>query len=329
MVGLCAATLAYGQSKPAPAKATPAKSAPAKAVAKAPAAAANSAPAGKSFFDKPTLEAYVRHLFVWPAMIQVAISDPKPAGVDKLSEVTVTASYGGASQAVLFLLSADGTKAMQASVYDVALNPFKKENDKLKTELQPAFGTPGASVVVVIFSDFQCPFCKEEAKMIRDNVLRTYPKDVRVYFKDFPLEQIHQWAKPAAIAGRCIFRQDPAKFWNYHDWLFQSQEATSAENLRNRLQEFATGEKLNTAALLQCFDTKATEAEVVKSQEEGRSVGVNSTPTLFVNGRKLSGNLQWEQLKQIIDFELEYQKTAKNAGENCGCELKIPSPLNP
>src|SRR6267378_3211269 len=61
---------------------------------------------------------------------------------------------------------------------------------KLHTDLQPSFGTPGAPVVIVLFSDFECPYCKEEAKALRSNLLATYPKEVRLYFKDLPLTQI-------------------------------------------------------------------------------------------------------------------------------------------
>lgn len=282
----------------------------------------------KSFLDKPTMEAYIRHLYVWPKQINVAISDPVASGIEGLVSVTVTGSMGAARQVQQFYISKNGEKVIQGTVFDAANNPFKKDLDLLKTDLQPGYGTPGASVVVVIFSDFQCPYCKNEAKMIRDNLTTAFSKEIRVYFKDFPLEQIHNWAKPAAIAGRCVYRQNTDKFWDYHDWIFANQELTTLDNLRSKLEGFAVEKKLDAADLLKCYDTKATEAEVTKNFAEGRALEVNSTPTLFVNGRRLSGSVTWDQLKQIIEYEIEYQKTAKNAGENCGCELKLPSPLN-
>ena len=275
------------------------------------------------------MEAYIRHLYVWPKQITVAISEPQPSAIEGLLSVTVTGSMGAARQAQQFFVSKNGERVIQGTVLEAANNPFKKDLDLLKTDLQPSYGTSGGSVVVVVFSDFQCPHCKQEAKMIRDNLNTAFSKEVRVYFKDFPLEQIHNWAKPAAIAGRCVYRQDTAKFWDYHDWIFANQELTTAENLRTRLEGFGVDKKLDVPDLLKCFDTKATEAEVTRNWAEGRALEVNSTPTIFVNGRRLSGSVSWDQLKQIVEFEIEYQKTAKNAGENCGCELKLPSPLNP
>jgi protein-disulfide isomerase len=285
-------------------------------------------PPPKSFLDKPTMEAYIRHLYVWNKQITVSISDAVPAPIDGLLSVTVTGSLGAARQTQQFYVSKSGAQVIQGAVFHASQNPFKKDLELLKTDLQPGYGTPGASVVVVIFSDFQCPYCKQEAKMIRDNLTTAFSKNIRVYFKDFPLEQIHNWAKPASIAGRCVYRQDMDKFWNFHDWIFANQEQTTLENLRSRLEGFAAENKLDAPALLQCFDSRATEAEVTRNFAEGRALEINSTPTVFVNGRRLAGSVSWEQLKQIIEYEIEYQKTAQNAGENCGCELKLPSPLN-
>ncbi|MGH9662056.1 MAG: thioredoxin domain-containing protein, partial [Bryobacteraceae bacterium] len=271
------------------------------------------------------LEAYIRHLFVWGPQIKVEIDDPKPSPLPGFLEVGVHASAGAARQDESFYVSKDGQKIFRASIYDVTQNPFKSDLDKLKTEFQPSFGTPGAPVVLVVFSDYQCPYCRQEAKMLRDNVLASYPKHVRVYFKDLPIDQIHNWARPAAIAGRCVFRQNPAAFWDYHDWIFDKQAEITAENLKPKILEFAQGKEIDTLQLGRCMDTKATESEVEKSIAESRALRVMATPTLFVNGRRVP-NQGWPELKQVIDFEIEYQKTAKNAGEDCGCETKLPAP---
>lgn len=281
----------------------------------------------KSFLDKPTMESYVRHLFVWPAQIAVTISDPKPSKVDGMMEMTVTGSMGGASQASTFFVSRNGENVIQGMSFDVNTNPFKSNIDAIKTAFAPSIGTSGAPVVVAIYSDFQCPHCREEAKMLRANLIQTFSKEVRAYFRDFPIEQIHDWAKPAAMAGRCVYREDQAKFWDYHDWVFEKQAEITLASFRSKLEGFLADKKIAAPGVLQCLDGKATAEDVNKSFAEGIAVGVNSTPTLFVNGRKLAGNLSWPQLKQIVEYEIEYQKTAKNAGDNCGCELTLPSVL--
>lgn len=288
--------------------------------------AAHAAEVKASALDKATLESYIRHLSVWGPQIKVEISDPKPTPLPGMLEVKVRASVGAVSQDEIFYVSKDGQKIVRGTVYDVKENPFKADLDKLKTDLQPSIGTPGAPVVLVLFSDFECPYCKEEAKVLRSNLISTYPKQVRLYFKDFPLEQIHPWAKAAAIAGRCVFKQSPTAFWDYHDWVYEHQNEITKENFRDKALEFAKTKEIDALQLGRCMDTRATEAEVDKTVNEALDLHVTSTPTLFVNGRRLPSQVAWPDLRMIIDMEIEYQKTAKNAGEDCGCELKLPVP---
>ena len=282
----------------------------------------------KPGLDKVALEAYVRHMLAVIPEVQVKIDDPKPSPVSNLEQVDVHFIYGQRSQDETFYVSKDGHKIIRGYIYDLSQNPFKDDLDKLKTSLSPSFGDAGAPVVVVVFSDFECPNCKEEAKTLRQNLPTAFPKDVRVYFKDFPLEQIHPWAKPAAIAGQCVFRENPAAFWQYHDWIYEHQSEITADNLKAKVLEFAqTVKDLDGMQLGRCIDSKATEADVDASIAQGRALKIDATPTMFVNGRRLIGNYPWPNLQQIINGELNYQKTAKNAGEKC-CELKIPNPLD-
>lgn len=287
---------------------------------------ATKAKADQPQIDKAKLEAYIRHLFVWPPPIQIDIADPKPGPMPGFYEVDIRGSQGEASQEETFYVSKDGQKIIRGSVYDLTQNPFKSDLDKIKTDFQPAFGTPGAPVVIVEFSDFECPFCREEAKVLRDNLVATYPKEVHFYYMNFPLESLHPWAKAAAMAGRCVFHQNASAFWDFHDWIFGHQDEITPDNLKPKVIEAMTGKGVDTAQLSSCIDSKSTEEEVEKTRDLGHSLDVNSTPTLFVNGRRMSGTVRWEDLKRVIDYEIDYQKTAKNAGEDCGCSVALPTP---
>src|SRR6202790_544035 len=283
----------------------------------------------KNALDKTQMETFVRHLLAVIPEVAVKVDDPKPSLVPNLQQVDVHFSYNGRSQDETFFVTKDGKDVIRGFVYDVAQNPFKPELDKLKTDMAASIGTPGAPVSLVVFSDFQCPNCKQEEETLRQNLLATFPTQVRVYFKDFPLEQIHPWAKAAAIGGRCVFRQNPAKFWEYHDWIYDKQTDITVENLKDQVLSFATNAKdLDTLQLGRCMDTKATEAEVNASIAEARELKVDATPTMFLNGRRLVGNYPWPNLEQIINGELNYQKTTATASNDKCCEIKIPSPLN-
>ncbi|MGB7760426.1 MAG: thioredoxin domain-containing protein, partial [Bryobacteraceae bacterium] len=96
------------------------------------------------------------------------------------------------------------------------------------------------------------------------------------------------------------------------------------------VMEWAKGQsQIDGMKLGQCMENKLTEAEVDKTVAQARDLGINSTPTLFVNGRRIESSIDWTSLKIIIDYEIEYQKTAHNAGDDCGCELKLNLPGQP
>ena len=297
--------------------------------------AAPAKPEKKSAFDKATMEAYVRYLMPWDPRIEVKIADPEPAPMPGYKTVKVTGSYQKVSVDEIFYVSSDGQKIIRGAVYDVAQSPFADELKKLHTDLSPSLGTPGAKVVMVLFTDFECPFCKELAKVLRDNLLKTYPTEVRLYFKEFPLDSIHPWAKMAAIAGRCVYRQNALTFWDYHDYVFENQatlndavKVTTQPDLaqfRTKIMEWAAGKGLDAAQLGACIDNRSTEAEVDRSIAEARVLRVNQTPSLFINGRPLPGNFPWDQMKTLIDLELQRAKATGDEVEKC-CQISLPVP---
>ena len=281
----------------------------------------------KTAFDKPTFETYVRHLLLVDPRVQITVDDPKAASIAGLKELDVHMTYQGRSQDEVFYVSGDGKQVLFGKVFDINHSPFQADLDKIHTDTSPILGSPSAPLTIVLYSDFQCPACKEEAKMIRDNIVQNYPTQVRVYFKDFPLEQIHPWAKGGAIAGRCVYRQNATSFWDFYDWAYEHQTEVTPENLKDKVLEFAKNKNLDTLQLGRCMDTKTTEGEVDKSLGEGKALKIDQTPTLFINGRRIPGSIPWTNMKQLIDAELEFAKTAADASDKC-CEVKIPSALN-
>jgi protein-disulfide isomerase len=173
----------------------------------------------------------------------------------------------------------------------------------LNVEHQPAFGPAGAPVTIVEFGDFQCPSCRAEAPLLRELIPELFPNKVRIVFKDYPLESVHPWARAAAIVGRCIFRQNPPAFWKFYDWDYQNQDEITVENLKSKVLGWAAGNRINSAQLESCIDSKGTDAEVARNISEGKAAGVRGTPTLFVNGVKSSSS-QLPVLQQTIEKEL-------------------------
>jgi protein-disulfide isomerase len=287
-------------------------------------------------FDKAKMEAYVRHLLAVIPEVQVKIDDPKAGPTASMQEVDVHFSYQGRTQDETFYLTADGQHIIRGVVYNLNQNPFEDDLDKLKTASAPSFGPENAPVTIVEFGDFECPNCREEAKTLRDNIPTQFATQVRVVFKDFPLEQIHPWAKAAAMVGRCIYHANPAAFWKYHDWIYDHQAEITPDDLKTEVLDFAkTNPDVDALQLGKCIDDKSTETEVDASLAEGHALHVDATPTIFLNGRRLVGSYPWQNVEQIIEGELNYQKAAQTTTQNnppktddkC-CELKVPSPLN-
>jgi protein-disulfide isomerase len=287
--------------------------------------AAQAQTAAKSNIDKVQLEAALRHIELWIPQVQAKLDDPTPSKeLPGFYDVVAHLSYNGGSIDQKYLVSGDGKKIVKGDVYDVAKNPFQGNIDKIKTDLQPSYGDAGASVVAVIFGDFQCPLCKQEAEAMRPNLTKTFGGKVRVYFKDFPLESIHPWARAASVTGRCIFRQNPQAFWKYHDWIYGVQGEINNDNLNAKVLAWADDNGVDSAQLGRCTETNATDADVTRNVAEGRALGVDATPTLFLNGRKIVGAMDWPTMERLINFELEHQAKAGEASEKC-CTVEIPS----
>ena len=158
-------------------------------------------------------------------------------------------------------------------------------------------GSPAAPVTIVEFSDFQCPFCKAAAATVKQ-VLDRYAGKVKWVFRDFPIEKLHPDAPRAHEAARCAGAQ--GKFWEYHDMLFER----SPRQARADLEEYAANLKLDGPAFAECLDSRRHQAAVSADMAEGARLGVDGTPTFFVNGRRLVGAQSVAVFERLVDAEL-------------------------
>jgi len=284
--------------------------------------------APKSSIDKATIEAYLRHAELWIPQVAVAIDDPQPSAyLPGFSEVAMHLSYQGQTKDEHYYISQNGKNILKGDVYDLTKNPFQSTLDRIKTDGQPSYGKAGAPVTIIVFGDFQCPVCKVEADVMRKNLVQTFQDKVQVYFKDFPLESIHPWARAASNAGRCIYKQDPQAFWKYHDWIYENQEGVTPETLNSKVMTWAGTAGVDAIQLGRCVEGKVTDKEVAQNMAEGRALGLDATPTTFINGRKLVGAMQWEILQQLVSLEIDHQAAVAKTAAKCEetCVVNIPT----
>lgn len=164
----------------------------------------------------------------------------------------------------------------------------------------PLLGNPNASVIIVEFGDFQCPFCKRLFETTEQEIIEKYVKTGKAKFvyRDFPLASIHNMAQKAAEASECADEQ--GKFWPYHDLLYERQDRLSVENFKAWAKELG----LNGAQFDACLDSGKFKDEVENDFQAGQRAGVSGTPATFVNGRIVTGAVPFAQFEQIIEEEL-------------------------
>jgi protein-disulfide isomerase len=161
----------------------------------------------------------------------------------------------------------------------------------------PTLGPRNAKVVVVEFSDFQCPFCGQSYPVVKQ-LLQNYGDQILFVYKDFPRQDIHPQAVQAALAGQCAHEQ--GQFWLMHDKLFENQANLADADLKR----YAVQSGLNSIQFGTCLQNGKYLGAIQQDFNTGLAAGVNSTPTFFINGIGVRGAVPLATLEQIIVAEL-------------------------
>ena len=208
----------------------------------------------------------------------------------------------------------DGTKVQSGDLYVTQdhrtgilglVLPFRRDfvERLIDTKNQPSVGPANARVTIVEYADLECPTCAYFQKFLESDLLPRYGSKVRIVFKEFPLPS-HTWSATAAVANECAYQIDPAKFLNYRTLIFGNQEAITVTNLREQLLHLGEQAGLNPLNLSKCLDAKASLGRIEACLKEVQALGVNKTPTFFVNGRIVIGVPLGPAFYAIVDEAL-------------------------
>ena len=271
-------------------------------------ASAQQPPAAPPAQTQKSIEAFLRSYFALGPNIKITVGTPKELGNSGLSEVPIEVKSPDGSDTVKMYLTKDGRYLLRGELNDLTGDPLAENIAKFKLANTPVLGDPKAPITIVEYSDFECPVCRSLHDALR-GLLPNYPQ-VKVIFKDFPLEALHPWARTAAIAGRCAYQQDPKAFWKMYDLIYDNQDIISASNAWDKMLDYAGRSGLNVDTFKSCMSSPQASAEVDASIANGKELDVRSTPTLFVNGRRING-ADPHVLQQYVDYELAQQKAAK------------------
>jgi len=242
---------------------------------------------------------YYRKKSNLPPAQTVTVGDMKDSPIPGAKEGVL--KVGG--QNVPFLASGDMKYVVFGSVEDISVDPSKAVMAKIDLKNEPFKGKADAKVVIVEYSDFQCPFCTRGYATIEDQVLKTYGDQVKFYYKHFPLA-FHKWAEPGAIAAECAKAQKPEAYWAVYDYYFKNQKDVTEVNVKEKAWGVIGPMGVDQAKFDACYADPKTKDIVRADMAEGQSVGVSGTPSFVINGRLLVGAQPFDKFKAVIDDEL-------------------------
>lgn len=278
-----------------------------------PASKASAAPSGVGVAsDLPTEEtmnSFLYQMFGYDPTITWKVQEIRPSQVPGLAEVTVILSNAQGSNANKLYISADGKHALTGDILPFGSHPFDGTRATLEKGVAgPTKGPARAAVTIVEFSDMQCPHCKQAAPTV-DQLLSLEP-DVHFVFQNFPLPA-HNWAEKAAAYVDCVGLASNDAVWKFINKTFDEQTNITESNADEKLKGIAADSGVKADEVAACAAKPDTKARVEASVALGKSVGVNGTPALFINGRPMGAGAPVDVLKKVVEFEASQSKEGK------------------
>ena len=258
------------------------------------------------------IERQVRAYYKVPPELKVLVGTVSPSpDFPNFDSLVVTIDNGVRKQDLNFLLSKDHSSLIRVNKFDLNKDPYADTMSKIDTNGRPTRGAKASKVVVVSFDDFECPFCARMHQELFPEILKEYGDRVTFIYKDYPME-MHPWAMHAAVDANCLAAQNNDAYWDFADYIHANQHEVSNEktpaarlDALDRLT-LLQGQKHNLDAVKLQACVKAQDESAVKaSMKVADAVGVDATPTLFVNGEKIDGAVPPSELRAALDRALK------------------------
>lgn len=264
-------------------------------------------PAGSD--PKADLIASLRQQFNLPPSTNVAASDFRPSSHPSMLAITVTVSEANkpAETQELFMTS-DRRVLVVGAVFSLVEDRRKVALQNIKMVDQPRLGPAKAPVTIVEYSDLQCPTCARMHDFLENDVMKKYAGKVQVIFKEFPLAQIHDWTLTGSIANQCVYQINPNAYVPFRSLIYKNQLGTNAANVRDLMLTYGEQLGIDRLRLAGCIDSKASLPRVEASFLEGKTIGVQSTPTCFINGKMVLGMPNIDEFHKDVDDALKARR---------------------
>jgi len=258
--------------------------------------------------SKETVDAFMQQMFGYDPSVSWTVGTVRPSQAKGLAEVLILIMTQQGPQRTTFYVSEDGKYMIAGDLLPFGAKPFAPVREQLEKGVTgPAQGPADAPVTIVEFSDLQCPHCKDAQPTLEK--LLSEEKNVRLVFQNFPLPS-HDWSAKGAAYADCVGRASNDAFWKFIHSTFEAQADITDANADEKLTALADGAGVKGADIAACAAQPETAGRVEKSQAFGRELDVNSTPTIFLNGRRMTNfaALPYDGLKNMVNF---YSKQPK------------------
>ena len=257
--------------------------------------------------SEQTVNAFLQQTFGYNSQMSWKIQDIKPSTAQGLAEVDVMIVSPQGQQPNKFYVSADGEHAVVGDIIPFGAHPFAADLKKLRKGIDgPSRGPADAPVLLVEFSDLQCPHCKDAQPTI--DKLLAEEKNVRLVYQNFPLP-MHNWAAKAAAYADCVGRSSNDAFWKFIEGTYAAQADLTESNADEKLKGIADAAGARGSDVAVCAAKAETAGRVERSVELGKSLNVASTPSLFINGRLVGvGAMPDDSLKSLVEFSAQGAK---------------------
>jgi protein-disulfide isomerase len=266
------------------------------------------------------IERQIRSYYDLPDTVKITLSASHPSDFPNYDGYTVTMEGDGNKKTFDFLLSKDQKTLIRMTKMDMSKDPYAENMKKIDVKGRPVRGNPNAKVVIVNFDDFECPFCSRAHQTLFPELLKEYGDRIAFIYKDFPLSEIHPWAIHAAVDANCLAGLNNDAYWDFADYIHSNQQVVNSE--KGHEAQFAALDKItltegakfkvDTAKLQACLRAQKADA-VTASVKEGEALGVDGTPTMFVNGRSVNGARSAEEFRAVFDSALQQAGVAAPA----------------
>ncbi len=274
-------------------------------IAQQPAAAkpASAASSSSTLPSEATFNEFLKKMFGWDPDLTWKVIEIKPSEAPGIAEAIVVFSTPKGQQPQRIYVTADQKHALTGDIIPFGADPFATTRHDLKSANGPSRGAKDAMLTIVEFGDLECPACKAAQPNI-NKLMEEEPK-VRLVFQNFPLETIHKWAMTGAKYVDCMGLSGNDLVWKFIGLVYDHQVEINEQNVNQMLNGYVKEAGGDPTAIAACVAKPETEKRVRESMALGEKVGVTSTPTFFIDGRRLQGfgsNVPYDVVKQMTDY---------------------------